>query len=80
MLESSAGSITKTEVKHWYKNAFLFALPALLAFLIAIQGSIANGHLFPTQQELIFALGAGYSALLSAAIGFVKTYMSDNSK
>ena len=80
MPPSTANSITKDEFINWLKNALLFTLSADLAFLMALQGSLSQGRLLPNQQDLIFAVGAFYSAILSAVIGLIKTYMTDNTK
>ena len=65
---SPSGYITITELKHWFKWALVFTLPADLAFLITLQ----------TGGDFRIAIGAAYSALLSALIGLTKTYMASN--
>jgi hypothetical protein len=64
---SDSGKINLEEVKHWIKWSVIFASPAIIAFLTALQ-----------TQDFSFALGAGYSALLSSLIGLVKTISQDN--
>ena len=74
MAKSKENSLSTQDLKNWGKNVLLFSTPAVLAFLLALQGSIANGRFLPNQQELTFAFGAGYSALLGAIIDLVKKY------
>lgn len=78
MLKTSAGNFTKEELRHWLNNALLFTLPADLAFLIVLQGAVSQGRLIPNQQDLIFAFGAFYSAIISALIGLIRTYITNN--
>ena len=62
-----SGYINLAEIKHWLKWSLVFASPAIVAFLTAIQSG-----------DYQFALGAAYSAFLSSMIGLVKTVSQDN--
>lgn len=75
---SPQGYITKRELAHWFQRALLFTIPADLAFLMALQGSISQGRILPNPQDVLFAFGAFYSAILSAVIGLVIAYRKNN--
>ena len=62
-MKPKKNTLNRAEVEKWLNNTFLFSIPALLAFLTALQGG-----------NLQFALGAGYSALLASLIDLIKKY------
>lgn len=61
--ESRVNTLNRTEALRWLKNTLLFSSPAILAFLTGLQSG-----------DFRFALGAGYSALLSALIDLVRKF------
>ncbi len=73
MNQSPTNSMNHGDWKQWGKNTLLFSAPALLAFLMTLQGAVVQGSP-PTHEQLLFAFGAGYSALLGSIIDLVKKY------
>ncbi len=55
--------LSKEDVQKWAKNLLIFSIPAILAFLAALQTG-----------GFTFAIGAGYSALLAAGIDLFRKY------
>lgn len=66
MKPSASGEMNKDDWKKWALNTVIFSIPALLAFLSALQ----------TGGDFKFALGAGYSALIGSIIDFIKKYQA----
>ena len=71
---SLEGELNKNDWKRWAKNLLLFSSPAILAVLIALQGMITNANFLPTKEQLLFAAGAGYSAILASLIDLFQKY------
>lgn len=65
---SNKNSLNLADIKTWIEETLVFSSPAILAFLIALRGGM-NWQM---------ALGAGYSALLTAAINLLIKYKSGN--
>ena len=69
-MQSNKNSLSREDVGKWLKNTMIFSAPALLAFLVALQGG----------SDMQFALGAGYSALIGATIDLIKKYQAGEVK
>lgn len=76
MAQSKQFNLSSLDVQKWFKNTLLFSSPAILSFLFVLQGAYVNHQSFPNQQEMVFAFGAAYSALLASAIDLLKKYVS----
>lgn len=74
MKQSKKWRLNQADLMKWLKNTLLFSSPAILAVLVALSGSISQGHLFPTRVDLTFALGAGYSAMLGSLIDLFRKF------
>ena len=75
---SKTDSLNKKDWKQVLRNFLIFSIPADLAILGALQVSFVNGHFPPTGVELIFALGAGYSALMASLIDILMKFKDEN--
>lgn len=71
---SKENALNNRDWKRWVRNLILFSSPAILAVLNALQGFLTNENHLPTENQLVFALGAGYSALLASAIDLFQKY------
>ena len=71
---SGPNKLDKRDWKQWGKNFLLFSSPAILAVLIALQGAITNDNFLPTKEQILFAAGAGYSAILASLIDLFQKY------
>lgn len=65
---SDKNELDTKDWKRYFRNLLLFSSPAILAVLVALQGFITNDNFLPSKEQVIFAAGAGYSAILSSAI------------
>ena len=66
-LTSQKYSLTTYDLERWVRNTIIFSIPALIATLTSLQSG----------QNLEFALGAGYSALLGSLIDLARKYNSE---
>lgn len=73
-LQKVANSLNKDEIRAWKHETIVFSTPFLLAILNALSSAFANRHGLPTTDDLVFALGAGYSALLASLINLLGKY------
>jgi hypothetical protein len=56
-------SLSKDDWKKWGRNVFIFAIPALLAFLTALQTG-----------NFMFAIGALYQVVIASLIDLLRKY------
>lgn len=64
MIQSNKDSLNWNDLRKWGKNSFLFSIPALLAYLTALQSG----------GSMSFAAGAAYSAILASSIDLLRKY------
>ena len=67
-------TLNSDEIQAWKHETIVFSTPFLLAILNALSSAFANRHGLPTPEDLVFALGAGYSALLASLINLLGKY------
>lgn len=67
-MQSDKFKLSSEDINKWIRNTLLFSSPAILAFLIALQGG----------ADFDFAKGAAFSALLGSAIDLVKKFIAEN--
>lgn len=69
---SKKDSLTREDLIKWSKNVLVFSIPALLAFLIALQGKDI------THTQLTIAGGMALQAVIASLIDLLKKYSAGN--
>jgi hypothetical protein len=63
-MTSIQDSLNKEELKKWFRNTLIFSLPALISFLLALQGGV----------DLKVAFGMYSQAVASSLIDLLQKY------